>query len=129
MDKIRVGSSIKKIEVNDEGGYILLPLSDNDFTVRFYRLLEDLQRSGEKVDIIGTVEGVEQIVEIEKSVKERVDALFGPDTCRKVFGDITPSLDLFVEFFGALLPFFEAYKEERMRRMGKYAADRTGSAL
>ena len=129
MDTIRVGSSIKKIEVNDEGGYILLPLSDNDFTVRFYRLLEDLQRSGEKVDIIGTVEGVEQIVEIEKSVKERVDALFGPDTCRKVFGDITPSLDLFVEFFGALLPFFEAYKEERMRRMGKYAADRTGSAL
>lgn len=131
MEKLRIDSGTKKVEVNDEGEYILLPLSDNSFTVGFYRLLEDVNRSGETlpVDITGAVDGVEQIVEIEKHVKERVDALFGPETCRKVFGDITPSLDLFVEFFGALVPFFEEHKEARMRKMGKYAAERTGSSL
>ena len=72
---------------------------------------------------------MEKFVAVEKETKREVDELFGDGTCRKVFGDILPSMDLFVEFFGSLLPFFEEYKQDRMRRMGKYGAERTGSSL
>lgn len=132
MEKIRISSGVKKIEVNDEGEYILLPVSDDGFIVEFYKLLDriqtaarDLPENGE--DIAGNVEAVETIVALEKELREKVDRLFGPDTCRKVFGPILPSMDLFVEFFGSLIPFIEAHKNERLAKMSKYDAARTGT--
>lgn len=131
MDKIRLSGHIKRIEVNDEGEVILLPLSDDGFVLNFYKLMEGMQASGKNLtaDITADVDGVEKIVSLEQETKQKVDALFGEGTCRKVFGDVLPSMDLFVEFFGLLLPYFEEYKAERMRKMGKYDARRTGSAV
>lgn len=131
--KIRINSGVKKIEVNDDGEFILLPVSDDGFVLSFYRLMEDIQKSGESVsrDIVDVpaVDQVEKIVETEREIKAKVDTLFGDGTCKKVFGDILPSMDLFVEFFGSLVPFLEEYKNERAAKMGKYNAERTGSAL
>lgn len=134
-NKIRVASGVKKIEVNDDGEFISLPVADDNFVVRFYRLMDGI---GERAKEIGAKfrkillersMRVEKVVAVEKETKREVDELFGDGTCRKVFGDILPSMDLFVEFFGSLLPFFEEYKQDRMRRMGKYGAERTGSSL
>lgn len=131
--KIRINSGVKKIEVNDDGEFILLPVSDDGFVLNFYRLMEDIQKSGESIskDIaeITAVDQVEKIVAEEEEIKRKVDSLFGESTCKKVFGDILPSMDLFVEFFGSLVPFLEEYKNERLEKMGKYNAERTGSAL
>ena len=56
-----------------------------------------------------------------------VDALFGPDTCRKVFGDIVPGIELFDDFFTQLMPYFEEYGKERAAKLNKYNAARTGN--
>lgn len=134
-NKIRVASGVKKIEVNDDGEFISLPVADDNFVVRFYRLMDGIGERAKEIGseipeyITGKIEAVEKVVAVEKETKREVDELFGDGTCRKVFGDILPSMDLFVEFFGSLLPFFEEYKQDRMRRMGKYGAERTGSSL
>lgn len=130
--KIRVSSGVKKIEVNDQGEYIILPLSDDSFVSRFYKLLDEIKRTGEelaKSPDTPDITTVDSIVELEKSVRTKTDELFGAETCRKVFGDVLPSMDLFVEFFGQLVPYFEEYKRERLAKMNKYDAQRTGSAL
>lgn len=133
-NKIRINSSTKKINVNDEGEFILLPLADDSFVLGFYKLMDYVQDSARRIpglteDAAGNVDAVEQIVELEKETRAKVEALFGEGTCRKVFGDILPSMDLFVEFFGSVVPFLEEYKQERVKRMGKYDAGRTGTAL
>lgn len=134
-NKIRITRGIKKIEVNDDGEFILLPVSDDGFVVRFYKLMDQISGQAEELekqetaDITGQLDLVEKIVAIERKTKQDVEELFGEGTCRKVFGEILPSMDLFVEFFGSILPFFEEYKKERMRKMGKYGADRTGSSI
>lgn len=134
-NKIRVGSGIRRIEVNDNGECIMLPVSDDNFTVQFYRLMDGISRQAKEIgesepeDITGQIDAVEKIIAIEKDTKRKVEELFGEGTCHKVFGDVLPSMDLFVEFFGSLVPFFEEYKKERIGKMGKYGANRTGSSL
>lgn len=134
-NKIRISSCTKKIEVNDAGEYIVLPLSDDSFVTRFYRMLAGIQEAAKQTakadpesaaDIMKTVD---EIVAVERETRQKVDELFGAETCRKVFGDVLPSMDLFVDFFAALVPFFEEYKQHRAAKMSKYGANRTGSAL
>lgn len=129
MDSIRVNGGAKKIEVNDEGEFILLPVGDDGFTRDFYRLLEDFRKRAEAVrvtkeDIAGSMD---QVVGLSAEMKEKVDALFGPGTCGKVFGELTPGVDLLLDFFYQLLPFFEESVKKRSERMNKYSARRTGS--
>ena len=60
--------------------------------------------------------------------KERVDGLLGEGTCRKVFGDIVPSVDLYVDFINQLAPYFEKYGKERQKKlMQKYNPNRRGN--
>lgn len=131
--KIRVSRGVKEIEVNDEGETIRLPLSDDGFVSRFYKLLKDVQNKGKEIvkggDEVPNIATVDAIVDLSASVKSRTDELFGEGTCRKVFGDVKPSMDQFVEFFGLLVPYFEAYRDERLAKMSKYGVQRTGSAL
>lgn len=133
-NKIRISSGTRRINVNDEGDVILLHLDDDSFVLGFYKLMEyvksaAMQIPGETEDVAGNAATMDQIVALEEEVRRKVDTLFGEDTCRKVFGDKLPSMDLFVELFGSLVPFLEEYKAERVKRMGKYDASRTGSAL
>lgn len=131
--KIRIERGVKKIEVNDNGEFIMLPVSDDGFVLSFYRMMEDIQKKGKSLSAEirdeETVDSLEKIVAVEREVKQKVDALFGGGTCKKVFGDILPSMDLFVEFFGSLVPFLEEYQSERKPKMEKYNAGRTGSAV
>ena len=111
-----------EIQVPDQDA--VLPMEA--YTEQEFRQTREKQ---ETADITGQLDLVEKIVAIERKTKQDVEELFGEGTCRKVFGEILPSMDLFVEFFGSILPFFEEYKKERMRKMGKYGADRTGSSI
>ena len=65
--------------------------------------------------------------EFHEDVMREVDALFGADTCRKVFGEIVPGIELFDDFFSQLLPYFEAYNRERAEKLGRYSAARTAN--
>lgn len=124
-------TGVKRIEVNDDGECIILPVGDDSFVKKFYELVEDTKKKadGMQPDNENIMGFMDDVIEFDKELKERVDGLFGADTCRKVFGDILPSVDMFIEFFSLILPFFEDYKKDRMTKLNKYSAGRKGSSV
>lgn len=145
MAGIRVNTGVKRIEVNDNGDYITLSLNDNDFLDRFFGLYDDLQRmadeytgrenairekhaaGGEAVMDGILKETYALYTEAGKSMKPKIDGLFGEGTCKKVFGDITPTFDLYIDFFEQLTPYLQEFAKEKTQRMSKYSAARTGN--
>ncbi len=141
MAGIRVSTAVKRIEVNDNGEYIVLNFSDSSLPERFFSMLDNIQKRSEDVkaqsveisekcgsESDAAVRAAASLYrEFHQDIANEVDALFGPDTCRKVFGDIVPGFELFDDFFTQLVPYFEEYGKERAARMSKYSASRTGN--
>lgn len=141
MAGIRVNSGAKRIEVNDEGDYIVLNFADQSFPERFFsmmdRVTEIANAAQGKEDKIkeenesGSMELLRAISslnrEVHTSIAAEIDGFFGADTCKKVFGDIVPGIDLIDDFFQQLMPYFQQYGQERAQRMSKYSAARTGN--
>lgn len=138
MDKIRITRNIKRIEVNDEGEYIQLDFDDLELPYRYYNMLKKLERDralfaarlAEKLkdcpdsrDVL-----IEEERELNIYFRDMVDEVFGEGTCRKCYGDILPSLDMHIQLFDALKPYFEEEAERRKARMSRYSAGRTGDA-
>lgn len=124
MDSIRVSNLNKKIEVNDEGEYIVLPFSDQAFPKRFFDMVESLSSmqkeiEGKSTSINDEREFVEFNSDLHQRAKEEIDKLFGADTCKKVFGDIVPGIDLIQDFLEQLMPFFEKFSKERQKELKK----------
>lgn len=141
MAGIRVNTSVKKIEVNDNGDYITLNFSDNSLPDRFFAMLERVQKLAEdaksrEADIRAQSEGnggnrarelAALYCGLHEGIMAETDALLGENTCQKVFGNIVPGIELFDEFFAQLIPFFEDYARERAEKLSKYSADRIGN--
>lgn len=138
-NKITVNSGVKVIEVNDQGETISLPLGDPAFTHGLVELMQmfsdkvgDVEQACKNIDTSAVAAAKAEQLSVVASLnlkvctemKERVDALFGADACRKVFGDIVPGLAAFSDFFDQLAPFMEEYGRERAeesrRRVERY---------
>lgn len=145
IDSIRVDTGVRKITVNDEGETISLNFTDQSFPVRYFNMVDEFQSQQEifqkeEDDLIKECEE-NQLSEYERMrktaafnlkihefFKERVEALFGADACRKVFGDIVPSVDMYMDFISQLAPYFEKYGKERQKKlMQKYNPKRKGN--
>lgn len=141
MAGIRVNTGAKRIEVNDNGDYITLNFGDHDFPNRFFSMLDKVQEIAKKAEekeqeirssyADGSMEQQRAIFsfdcELHREIAAQVDGVFGPDTCKKVFGDIVPGIELYDDFFNQLMPYFEQFGKERAQRMSKYSAGRTGN--
>lgn len=141
MAGIRVSTGAKRIEVNDEGDYIVLNFNDHSFPERFFAMLDRVQALAEEAapqeQVIrqqyeaGSMELLRALTsldsELHRKISTEVDSLFGPGTCRKVFGDIVPGVELYDDFFSQLMPWFEQFSSERAQRMSKYSAARAGN--
>lgn len=141
MAGIRVKTGAKRIEVNDNGDYIILDFSDNSFPDRFFAMVDRVQKranaavpEAEKVEAEHEKgsEGYQRAVaalwrKVHEDIAEEVDGLFGSGTCKKVFGDIVPGIELYDDFFTQLGPYFEEAGKERAQRMCKYSANRKGN--
>ncbi len=141
MAGIRVNTGAKRIEVNDNGDYIVLDFGDNSLPDRFFAMVDRVQeRAKEAVPEAEKIEaehekGSEVYVraaaaltrKVHENIMAEVDGFFGPGTCKKVFGDIVPGIELYDDFFNQLTPYFEQAAKERAQRMSKYSAARTGN--
>lgn len=143
MGGIRVNTGIKRIEVNDDGDYITLSLNDNAFLDRFFSLYERLKNMADessakekaihdkymgRADEAGLIQETFGLyAEAGAAMKAEMDGLFGEGACRKVFGDITPAFELYLDFFEQLTPYLREFAEEKAQRMSKYSAGRTGN--
>lgn len=140
---ISVSKNVKRIKVNEDGEFITLNLDDQAVIPRLIGLMKEFEaaadeytkKSAEIADL--PEETVEEHnskiaasaafnLEVCTELKQKVDAAFQDDVCRKVFGDITPSVTAFAEFFaqlGDLLKKFSKESEgERQKRIDKYTA-------
>ena len=115
MNKIRVQSGIR-VEVNDEGEFIIINIDDQNFISRFYGIIEKLEDVKKKVNSHkskDTRENLEFYIEQIKEIMVSIDELFGEESCRKIFGDIVPSPVLIADFFEQITPVVEQYAKKR----------------
>ena len=141
--KISIERGVKKIQVNDEGECILLPMGDQAFisdllaltrnfdavSAQYYERVSEIEKMPdstqrealEKVSALAAAN-----LEICNTLKASVDATFRDEVCRKVFGNITPSLSAFTEFFAQLSSLVQTFgaelNEERRAKIEKYTA-------
>ena len=156
MDSLRVDSGIKNIEVNDQGEYIPIPISDTTFYERFGEILKyfdnkqtDIERQAKELsekypeaEKTGTDEAeaidlnVDMIIDVTrmysdlcKDVCIQLDKLFGEGCCRKVFfGVASPGIELIGDFFEKITPLLQKYADERNAKFNlKYSRKRKGA--
>lgn len=140
VNQFRINTGAVKIEVNDEGEFITLPFGDQQFPSKFFALIEDFEarqedykKRAEEIDNSELPEmakakaGTKFNLEIHEYFKSEVDRIFGEDTCRKVFGNIVPGIELYADFFDQLKPYFEKFGKERAAKMQKYSPERAGN--
>ena len=133
IDSIRIDTGAKRIEVNDEGEYITLNFADQSLPTRFFAMADEFQAKepeyhakAEAIDANTDLTEYERMrataqlnLEFHTYFKEQIDALFGANTCRKVFGDIVPGVELYGDFLTQITPYFEKYGKERAKKLQK----------
>lgn len=138
---IRVNTGVVKVDVNDDGEYITLNFGDHDFANKFYGLQDKVQamsaqmsteeaeaREKYKDNPSEQNKAVADVsLKFHKQLKGDIDAVFGEDTCRKVFGDIVPWAYMYKDFFDQLAPYFEQFAKDSLKRVSKYNPARTGN--
>lgn len=133
MTDIRVNRGIV-VNVNDNGDTITIPVEDQQFIDRFYRLIDKLDKisaemNSDAVKALETRSQVQKLMELTKDLMEDIDEMFGEGCCRKVFGDMIPSPYLLADFFEQLTPVAEQYMDERQKFIAKkYNRNRKGGS-
>lgn len=140
MDRIRIQRNIKRIEVNDNGDVIELDFDDLNLPYAFYGMIKKFETDrvrftkelAEKLKGKSDEETADEYVAAERELniymRDAIDKVFGVGTCRKVYGDILPSVEMHLQFFDALRPYFEEEAKRRQAKMSKYSARRMGDA-
>lgn len=144
-DSFRISTGAKRIEVNDEGEYITLNLGDQSFLPRLSAIIDNFnaklpkyESRAKELDSVATENEqddfkklkamAEYNEKIHRDLMTEVDEAFADEVCRKVFGNIVPSMDMFAEFFEQLSPYVQKFGQERATKMSKYSPNRTGNA-
>lgn len=146
MDKLRVDSGVKNIEVNDAREYISIPISDAAFYERFGEIMKNFQKKeveyaqkakelSEKHkdkpsnDVDAIVDSVQLYSGMCKDTCAELDKLFGEGCCRKVFAGVqNPSVELIGDFFEQITPLLNQYAKERNQKIDlMYNRNRKGA--
>ena len=146
MDSLRVNSGIKNIEVNDNGDYISIPISDAGFYERFGALMKNFEskqaeieqrakelsekhkdKQNDDVDMI--VDSIQLYADLCRYTCTELDSLFGEGCCRKVFVGIqNPGVELIADFFEQITPLLNQYAQERNQKINLiYSRNRNGA--
>lgn len=127
---IRIKSSLR-INVNDAGDVILMPVEDTQFIEAFFNLLDSFSQASEniKAKTAGREisEQVKPVAEEMRGMMTQLDNLFGEGCCKKVFGDIVPTPYIMANFFDQIAPILNKYANDRQLKISeKYNRNRTG---
>lgn len=128
-DSLRINTGTKRLLVNDGPDYIEFNPDDVVFAEKFYNLVREFQTKqdeysaraqdldNQELDENGIPERVGESLALIREVCEflcgKIDDLFGPETCRKVFGGAM-TLNMFEQFFTGITPFIQRAREEKV---------------
>lgn len=120
MERISFDNGDKRVEINDSGDYIVIPMGDNTFP---QRVIEFSKKAEEQYNILLEKEkelrgsDVEIISNMRAGILLNVgllfDGLFGDGSCKKVFGNLAPSMDIMVSFMEQIAPLVNKFATER----------------
>lgn len=146
MDKLRVNSGIKNIEVNDNGDYISIPISDTAFYERFGAVMKNFEQKQAEIeqkakelsekhkdkpqdDVDVIVDSIQLYSELCSYTCAELDRLFGEGCCEKVFVGIkNPGIELIGDFFDQITPLLNQYAQERNKKINlMYNRNRKGA--
>lgn len=131
MDKLRIDNGTKRIEVNDNGDFIELPLGDQSFPDRFFefanKVIGRYEGISGSIDLLEAEEQRKKMLEIARENMKDVDELLGEGACRKVFGDIVPDDYMIMELFEKLTPFIQKHGKQRREEIQKKYAPKRAS--
>ena len=129
MDRINFDKGNKKVQVDEDGSYIIIPMGDNSFPERMivfseeaesnYKLLYEKEvefkelAKGKELENSGIEELSKMRSEIFTSIGKAFDKLLGEGSCMKVFGNIAPSQDIMIDFMEQIEPLVKKYAIER----------------
>ena len=137
MDKITISSGVKKIQVNDSRECITFDTRDQGFLAEMVALtkyfeakrpeyqaklaeIEAMPSSTQEEQIARAAAACDFNMKVCEHLKQQVDNIFHDEVCRKVFGNITPTVDVFAEFFLQLAPIVRIAQMERQEKVRKY---------
>lgn len=131
--KIRVQVDVVKLEVNDNGDTISLPVADSNFIKRLYGFTDSVAEKSKEFDDLDTKDialFVDKNVEFTTYLHDEFNKLFGDNSYEKVFGaDLIVGADYVLDFLEQVLPYIEKYTKARQAKLNKYNANRVGSSL
>lgn len=127
MERLQFDNGIRRIQVNDNGEYIELPMADASFPNRFYdfadKMIKRYQNAAEgKIDLMESTEQLLKLEELSRESMKDIDTLLGEGTCGKVFGNMVPDGYAIISFFEQLTPYVKKFGNERTQSIqSKYA--------
>ena len=139
---LNINRNVKRIKVNDAGEYITMDLDDQEFIHRLTSLIKEFEIAGDEylkksAELAELPEGnsSEYAAKVReeaafnyaacKELKCKIDAAFGDEVCRKVFGDIVPGITLITQFFQQLSELLKRFNEEKSTKINKYVSSYT----
>lgn len=126
-------SSAKNVtlNVNDEGGVVVLKVSDDGWVGRFSEYITRIEKkSKEHAEAAGedSRKNIEETVKLALDCKEGFDDLFGEGAYQAVFDTNLVGVEYVLEFIEAVMPYIEERMNKRKEMVKKYDPNRTGGA-
>jgi len=132
MNSIQINTGEKRLPIIRDGkdvGELVFNPTDTLFAERFYALLGEMKKTlndfkakGEALktaerDEDGMPVNMQEHIALQKDLcdylREKIDKTFGDGTSQKAFDEVR-NLDVYVQFFDGILPFFQQARSERV---------------
>lgn len=137
---IRANTGTVDIEVNDNGDKISFSISDNNFLKQlsdffewFFGAKDEVEKlESKKESDANELEDFKLLVaaqeELSRQTMNKFDELFGENTCRKIFGEISPTFVCVVDVILQLADEIERIaKEHNQYFTNRYSRSRKGA--
>ena len=134
MNNMKIVSSKKRIAINeDENRVIEINPGNTLQRKKYYELFSKLEKIGKDLAIqskgLDDVKDFDKIVVLEEqtfnSIAKEIDAVFGKGTIQKIT-EGEKDLEMLVQFFEGLTPYFQNYNKEKISKYGKLPKNKTG---
>lgn len=127
MEGMKISSSKIRLAINDdENRIVVINPGNNLMRQRYYEVFEQLEKKGKemtkKAKSLDPKENVKELLKLEEEtfdfIAKKIDEVFGEGTVEKITeGD--KDLDLLVQFFEGITPYFKKYNNDKMSKYAK----------
>ena len=131
MESFRSNATVVRINVNDDGYCVELPVANDVWIKTFADFLTDAKRkAGERQAAISNtdddMEKIDQLIGFDEDIKAGFGKVFGEDAYKEIFGSDLVGVEYVIEFLEACMPYVEKRVEHRNKAFEKYSPDKTG---